>query len=143
MSARLKGYLTIKLDRELHIPLFSSSVEAGIPDRIDDPTEINLLEFLIKHPDSTFAVPARGNSMLDAGIQPGEILIADSAIQAKRDDIVIAAVDGECTVKRLRDVGGHLRLVPDSKSYTGPTVVRGQDIDVLGVVTFKVTPMRL
>lgn len=144
VGAQLKGYLTLNLDREWRIPLFITPVQAGIPERIDDPSEneISLLEYLIKHPASTFAVPASGDSMLGAGIDPGDLLIVDSAVEANRNDIVVASVDGECTVKRLREVGGHLWLVPDSQTYKGPSVVRGQQIDVLGVVTFKITKMR-
>lgn len=144
MATQLKGYLTVKTDRQWRVPLFCTPVQAGIPSQIDDAmaSEISLLDYLIKHPASTFAVPANGDSMEDAQIGDGDILLADSAIEARRNDIVIALVDGECTVKRLREVGGNLWLVPDNKNYTGPSVVRGRDIKVLGVVTFKITDMR-
>nr|WP_283092779.1 S24 family peptidase [Providencia rettgeri] len=63
---------------------------------------INLNSTLIKHPDSTYMLRVEGNSMIDANINDGDVVIVDSALVAKDGDIVIASVDGEFTVKRLK-----------------------------------------
>lgn len=84
-------------------PLFMSSVEAGFPSPAEDYIEgrLDLNKHLIKHPAATFFVRVSGNSMINAGIYPGDILIVDRSLEAADKKIVIAVVDGELTVKRL------------------------------------------
>lgn len=88
---------------------------------------------LINHPSATYFVKAAGDSMKDAGIGEGDLLVVDSSRTAVHGDIIIAAVDGEFTVKKL-----HLRvqLNPMNPAYS-PIVVGSEDtLDVFGVVTY-------
>lgn len=80
----------------LNIPLFLDRVAAGFPSPAADYMEerINLNSTLIKHPDSTYMLRVEGNSMIDANINDGDVVIVDSALVAKDGDIVIASVDG-------------------------------------------------
>ena len=89
---------------DVSIPFFSSRVQAGFPSPADDHLEdtLDLNKYLIHHEESTFFVRAQGDSMLDAGIYPGDILVVDKSLDAKNGKIVIAVVDGEFTVKRLQ-----------------------------------------
>ncbi len=82
-------------------PLFSDLVQCGFPSPAADYVEqrIDLNQLLIQHPSATYFVKASGDSMIDGGISDGDLLIVDSAITASHGDIVIAAVDGEFTVK--------------------------------------------
>lgn len=85
------------------LPLFSMSVNAGSPCPADDYVEerLDLARFLVKRPSSTFYVRVEGESMIDASVHPGDLLVVDRSLEARHKDIVIAIVDGEFTVKLL------------------------------------------
>ncbi|MCK5915255.1 MAG: translesion error-prone DNA polymerase V autoproteolytic subunit, partial [Deltaproteobacteria bacterium] len=85
-------------------PLFFVPVSAGFPSPADDYVEncLDLNKHLVKHPTATFFVRAKGASMIDAGIHSGDILIVDRALDATDKKVVIAVIDGEFTVKRIR-----------------------------------------
>ncbi len=106
----------------LELPLHSSKVAAGNPspaeDHVDDTLDLN--DYLVERPDSTYMLRVEGESMLDAGILPNDILIVDRALDASHNKIVIAAVDGQLTVKRLFSRGGIIKLIPENKNY--PTI---------------------
>ena len=84
------------------IPLYTERVAAGFPSPADDYLEdkIDLNQYLVKHPASTFLVRASGNSMINAGIFPNDILVVDKSVKAESGNVVIAIIDGELTVKR-------------------------------------------
>lgn len=83
--------------------IFSSKVAAGFPSPADDHIEgkLDLNLHLIRRPAATFFVRAEGESMKDAGIFAGDLLVVDRGIQPQPEDVVIAVVHGELTVKRL------------------------------------------
>ena|SRR6185312_16275415 len=119
-------------------PLYNSSVSAGFPVLADDhiDTKINLSELLIKNPAQTFLVRASGESMLDAGIRSGDILIVDKSIEPISGKIVIAAIDGHLTVKRLaKNKAGVYQLVPENKKFKPIEVLAENNVTILGVVT--------
>lgn len=102
------------------IPLYSSRVQAGFPSPADDYIECNLdlnSEY-IKHPSATFLVKATGESMIDAGIFNGDVLVVDKSLDAVDGKIVIAALNGELTVKRLSRRGGCVRLLPANPKFS-------------------------
>lgn len=120
-------------------PLFSDLVPCGFPSPAQDYVEkrIDLNELMVQHPSATYFVRSTGDSMTGAGISDGDLLVVDSARKPAHGDIVIAAVDGEFTVKRL-----HLRpvvmLKPENSAYA-PIMPGSEDtLDILGVVTFIV-----
>ena len=88
------------------LPLFLSKVRAGFPSPADDylDKKLDLNEHLIKHPTATFFVKVKGDSMIKAGIHSGDILVVDRSLEAKDKRIVIAVVNGEFTVKRVRKI---------------------------------------
>lgn len=96
------------------IPLYASRVSAGYPMPADDYIErtIHLDQSLVKHPESTFLVITSGDSMVNAGIYSGDMLVVDKRITPTNSKIVVAAVDGELTVKRLSLEGGCMHLLP-------------------------------
>lgn len=122
---------------KLAIPLFISKVPAGFPSPSDDYIEqhLDLNEYLIKHPAATFMVRVSGHSMVDAGIHPNDILIVDRSLEPMPGKVVIAAVNGEFTVKRLQqNKAGQWLLSPANKQY--PTIVVDplQEVTIWGVV---------
>jgi DNA polymerase V len=135
---------------KLEIPLFTLRVPAGFPypgeDYIDEKLDLN--KFLIKHPESTFFVKVEGDSMIDAGIHSGDILIVDRSLEATSGDIVIAALDGDMVVKQLRiSNDGNYCLVPQNSCYKPVEITPDKDFKIWGVVTgsirlFKHTRIR-
>lgn len=121
------------------VPLFSDLVPCGFPSPAADYVEqrIDLNELLVSHPSSTYFVKAAGDSMNEAGINDGDLLVVDSARTADHGDIVIAAVEGEFTVKRLQ-LRPTVQLIPMNSAYS-PIMVGSEDtLDVFGVVTYIV-----
>ena len=123
----------------IDLPLYSDLVQCGFPSPAADYVEqrIDLNELLIAHPSSTYFVKAAGDSMIEAGISDGDLLVVDSSRTAEHGDIVIAAVEGEFTVKRLQ-LRPTVQLIPMNSAYS-PIIVGSEDtLDVFGVVTFIV-----
>lgn len=118
-------------------PLYSSRVQAGFPSPADDYIEdhLDLNEYLIKHPAATFFVKAEGQSMIGANIQSGDLLIVDRSIPATHGKIVIAAIQGELTVKRLYHQHGKVQLLPENPDFQPIDVSENSDLIIWGVVT--------
>ena len=119
------------------IPLFADPVEAGFPSPADDYLDemLDLNEHLIKNPTATFMVRAKGDSMINAGIRSGDLLVVDKSLEAANEDIVIAMIDGHFTVKRLRRSGGTLRLVPENPAHSPIVINSESNVEIWGVVT--------
>jgi len=125
---------------KLRIPLFSSPVQAGFPSPADDHMDksLDLNEHLVSNPASTFFVKAKGDSMKDAGITSGDILIVDRSVNPKDKQIVVAMLDGEFTVKRLRRKKGQVFLVAENNSFAPIEITDEQELVIWGVVTFVI-----
>ncbi|MDY0189935.1 MAG: translesion error-prone DNA polymerase V autoproteolytic subunit [Desulfuromonas sp.] len=121
---------------QLEIPLFLEAVAAGFPSPASDYCErrLDLNELCVKRPAATYFVRAQGDSMLDAGIFPGDVLVVDRSLDAKHGDIVIVAFDGELTVKKLETTPS-VRLVPMNTKYAPIVVPEESDLEIFGVVT--------
>ena len=135
----MQFYSPTELREIVALPLFSDLVPCGFPSPAADYVEqrIDLSELLIQHPSATYFVKASGDSMIEAGISDGDLLVVDSSRKADHGDIVIAAVDGEFTVKRLQ-LRPTIQLNPMNSAYS-PIIVGSEDtLDVFGVVTFIV-----
>lgn len=119
------------------IPYMSHSVRAGFPSPADDYVEkrIDLNEVLIKHREATFFLRVRGHSMTGAGIDDGDELIVDRAITPEHNRIVVAAVDGELTVKRFYQRNGVVKLLAENSQYPDIEFKSGQEMVIWGVVT--------
>ena len=125
------------------LPLFSDLVPCGFPSPAADYVEqrIDLNQLVIQHPSATYFVKAAGDSMIEAGIGDGDLLVVYSAITASHGDIVIAAVDGEFTVKRLQ-LRPSVQLVPMNSAYSSITLGSEESLNVFGVVTHVVKAVR-
>lgn len=118
-------------------PLFLDAISAGFPSPADDYVErpLDLNEHLVDNPAATFMVRVCGDSMIDAGILDGDILVVDRSREAASGKIVVAVLDGELTVKRLVRSGGRLLLVPENEAYAPMEIAEGRELLVWGVVT--------
>ncbi|MDY7011235.1 MAG: translesion error-prone DNA polymerase V autoproteolytic subunit [Planctomycetota bacterium] len=121
--------------RRSRLPLVSARVEAGFPSPAEDYIDCNLdlNEYLIRHPAATYFVRVSGNSMTEAGIQDGDLLIVDRALQPTDGDVVIAVLFGEPTLKRIQKRGGKILLVADNGDYSPIEVGPEADFQIWGV----------
>jgi len=120
------------------LPLFLANVPAGFPSPADDYVDrkLDLNEYLVKHPSATFFVRVEGESMINAGIHCGDVLIVDRALEATDKKIVIANVGGELTVKRIRKIKSKLFLAAENPDFEPIEVKGGEQFEVWGVVTY-------
>ncbi len=119
------------------LPLYGTAVRAGMPTPGDDFMEgrLDLHTHVVQHPQATFFVRVQGDSMLGAGIHEGDILVVDRSLEAREGSIVIAVLDGDLTVKRLRRRNGGVELVPENEKYPVIKVGPEQEFRIWGVVT--------
>ena len=117
-------------------PLYASRVPAGFPSPADDYVDKRLdLNDLIERPAATFFVTITGDSMTGASIHHGDLLVVDRSLEASDGKIIIAAVNGELTVKRLSLKNGEAWLMPENPAYPPLRITEGLDCVIWGVVT--------
>lgn len=123
---------------KLELPFFISPVAAGFPSPAEDyqDRKLDLNDLLIKRPSSTFFVRVSGPSMTGAGIFDGDLLVVDRSVTATDNKIVIAVVNGEFTVKRIRKKGERVFLQPENTSFKEMEILPGMDFVVWGVVVY-------
>ena len=123
--------------RVLPLPLFSGKVAAGFPSPADDYVEksLDLNELLVQKPAATFFVRAQGESMLGAGIHPNDILVVDRSLEPVPGKIVICALNGELTVKRLERHNGQWQLKAENPAYADIIIHEELELVIWGVVT--------
>jgi len=122
----------------LALPLYLSPVSAGFPSPAEDyiDKKLDLNEHLIRNPAATFFVRVDGESMRDAGIASGDLLVVDRSQEPRNKAIVIAAVNGELTVKRLKKARSRLWLVPENPDFSPIEILPEMQFDIWGVVTY-------
>ena len=137
MHLTVKSILRASVHSRIKQPLFLVRIAAGFPSPADDYIEkhLDLNEHLVKHPSATFFVKVEGESMINAGIHNGDILIVDRSLEAADKKIIVAVVNGELTVKRVRKEKGALFLVPENDDFKPLCVTEEMDFQVWGVVT--------
>lgn len=118
------------------LPIFSSKVQAGFPSPADDYIEgyLDLNTKFITHPASTFVLQVSGDSMVDAGIFSGDWLLVDRSLTASDGKIVIAAVNGELTVKRLSCKDNRVQLLPANPKFKPIDITEDSEMVIWGVV---------
>jgi len=121
----------------LYIPMYLHSVAAGFPSPADDHIveDINLNKLLISHPTATFLLKAAGNSMVVFGINQNDILVVDKSLTPKDGKIIVAAINGELIVRKLKITKDEVFLISKHQSYPTIKVEEGVDNVIWGVVT--------
>jgi len=134
-SAHLDIY-SAQTDTELNLPLFEG-VRAGFPSPAADfiDVSIDLNKHLIKHPSATFYARAKGDSMKDAGIFDGDLLIVDKSIDPADGRIAICYLNGEFTVKRIKKDKDEVWLIPANTAYQPIKMEEGSSLTIWGIVT--------
>jgi len=143
LVARLKlaGFLDSTPDRRLAPtrrffarPLAESPVRAGLAETVDDgeAEALTIDDYLIERPSSTVLIRVKGDSMMDAGIFDGDLVVVEKRPSAHKGEIVVAIVDNQFTLKRLDLENGRFVLKPENKGYP---VIRPEDaLEIFGVM---------
>lgn len=122
------------------LPLYGYKVAAGFPSPADDyvETRLDLNQLLVRNRSATFFLRVQGDSMINAGIHDGDIIVVDRSLEPGDRTVVVAAINGELTVKRLRLRNGRAELHAENPAYA-PIVLGGeQELGIWGVVTHTV-----
>ncbi len=119
------------------LPLYLNPVSAGFPSPADDYVEeqLNLHSYLVRNPAATFFLRAQGESMINAGIHHGDLLIVDRSLEAAHGRVVIVALDGELTVKRLVRRERKVLLLPENPDYAPIDITEREHVHIWGVVS--------
>lgn len=125
---------------ELRLKYADSGIFCGFPSPAQDYLDrtLNFNEDIIKHPAATFYAKAMGDSMVEAGIEEGDILVIDKALEARNGDIVVAHINQEFTVKYLdtsEQEKGIVRLLPGNPRYKPIVLSEGDELNIWGVVS--------
>lgn len=125
---------------KLELPLSGSWVRAGFPSPADDFIEnsIDLNKELVKNPASTFYARVAGDSMVDMGIEEGDLLVIDKSLDPYNNCIAVCFLDGEFTLKRVELYDGHILLVPANEKFKPIKVTEDNDFMVWGVVKYVI-----
>ena len=125
------------------LTLYATRVAAGFPSPAEDYVEgaLDLNRHLVRHPAATFFVRVAGDSMINAGIHTGDILIVDRSLEARDGKVVIAVVDGELTVKRLRIEADAVWLAPENDGFEPIRITEAMRFEIWGVVTNVIHPL--
>lgn len=121
-------------------PLVAAKAAAGFPSPATDHVErrLDLHEYLVLHPEATFFMRVKGDSMTGAGIHDGDLLIVDRSLEAVPGRVIVAAIDGELTVKRLQRNRGRIVLKSENPACPDISVSDTQDLQIWGVVAYVV-----
>ena len=133
----IKEIIKIKIQNKVYHQFYSCAVTAGFPSPADDYLEskLDLNDYLIKHPSATFFVRVAGDSMVNAGIHNNDIIIVDRSIKPKHGKIIVAALDGQMTVKRLYRRDKKVILLPENKLFKPIEISDSMEIVIWGVAT--------
>lgn len=127
----------------IHVLELMATVRAGFPSPAEDlgAKRIDLTAKLIKHPQATFLMKARGESMKDAGIFDGDVLVVDRAIQARSGHVVIAVIEGEFVCKTLSMRAGRMKLKAANPGHPDIVPKDSQTVEIWGVVIHAIKSM--
>jgi DNA polymerase V len=136
----VKSILKGTSNSSLHLPSFSAPVSAGFPSPADDliDKKLDLNEALIAHPAATFFVRVQGESMKDAGILDDDLLVVDRSLTPKNGQVVVAVINGEFTVKKIKKDKNRLFLIPENKKFSPLEITEEMDFMIWGVVTYAI-----
>ena len=132
--------------RPVYLPLYDQRVTAGFPVPLDNDErsqDINILSLLCPHPEASYLIRVKGDSMIDAGIMSGDIVIVDKSNRNPGPkEIAVCELNGEYTLKHFVEEDGVGWLVPDNPDYQRFRVSEGDDFSIWGTVTYIIHKAR-
>jgi DNA polymerase V len=136
-ESRAARIFAAEFSSSCRLNLYQQPVAAGFPSPAEDyiDRKLDLNRYYVKNPAATFYVRVDGNSMIGAGIHSGDLLIVDRSLKPLSGRVVIAVINGEHTVKRLRKEGDRVFLMAENADYAPIEVSEFEELYVWGVVT--------
>ncbi|MDE6284053.1 MAG: translesion error-prone DNA polymerase V autoproteolytic subunit [Muribaculaceae bacterium] len=128
------------LSTELPLPFADGGIQAGFPSPAEDiiTENLDLNRLLIRHPAATFYGRVWGDSMIDEGIHPGDIIVIDRSIEPTNGCLALCCVDHEFTLKRIRFEKNLVWLIPANEMFDPILVTPDQEFEVWGVITYSI-----
>ena len=133
-------FFTPDFTTQLDLPLAGTAIAAGFPSPAEEYLDLalDLNKELIKHPAATFYARVKGDSMVDAGIQDGDLLVIDKALEPKEGAIAVCYLDGEFTVKRLAVQEEGVYLMPANAEFKPIRITEENNFLVWGLVAYVI-----
>ena len=127
----------IEESSDLELQVFDSRIHAGFPSPAQGSfaDSVDLNHELINNPAATFCARVIGDSMIDSGINEGDMLIIDRSIEPSDGDIAVCFIDGDFTVKRILIKNDEISLVPANRKYPVIRVPKESNFVIWGVVS--------
>ncbi|UGS19834.1 LexA family protein [Flavobacterium cyclinae] len=139
-TTTILDFYTPDFSTELEVPYVDVGISAGFPSPADDFIEltIDLNRELIKHKDSTFFAKVKGDSMKNAGIFNGDLLIIDKSLEPQDGKIAICQIDGDFTVKRIKKENDIVWLIAENEDYKPIKVTEENELMIWGIVIHSI-----
>lgn len=136
-SSKTLDIFSASTETELQLPLISEGISAGFPSPAIDFVDlsIDMNKHLVKHPSTTFYGRVKGESMKDAGIFDGDLLVIDKSLEPIDNKIAVCYIDGEFTIKRIKKDKNEVWLIPANDAYSPIQIKEGNDFQIWGIVT--------
>ena len=133
-------FFTPDFTTQLELPLAGTAIAAGFPSPAEEYLDLalDLNKELIRHPAATFYARVKGDSMVDAGIQDGDLLVIDKALEPKEGSVAVCYLDGEFTVKRLAVQEEGVYLMPANEEFKPIRITEENDFLVWGIVAYVI-----
>lgn len=133
-------FYSAETSTELELPFAKDGISAGFPSPANDYLDLSLdlNKALIKNPSATFYGKVKGLSMIEAGIDEGDILIIDKSLEPKNNALAVCFIDGEFTLKKIKKEKNKLMLMPANKDYEPINITDDNEFAIWGIVTYVI-----
>jgi DNA polymerase V len=119
-----------------YIGLISCGFPSPADDHLDEAIDLN--KEYIKNKSSTFFGRVNGDSMIDAGLDDGDLLVIDKSLKPQDGKIAVCFIDGEFTVKRIKIENGRIWLMAENKNYQSIEITEGNELTIWGIVVHSI-----
>lgn len=139
MEGEVKLIITeVSEDSTASVPITATSIAAGFPSPADDymdaPMDLN--RYVVRNHASTFYARVKGLSMVDDGIDEGDLIVIDKSLEPTDNCLAVCYIDGDFTLKRFKREGAHGWLIPANKAFSPIKVSKENDFLIWGIVTY-------
>lgn len=133
-----------EVESNIPLPYINEGIQAGFPSPAQGyiSESIDLNSELIEHPVATFYGKVVGDSMIEEGIESGDILIIDRSLEPHNLDLAVCCLDGDFTLKRIKIANDKVWLVPSNKNFESILVTEDNNFAIWGIVTYVIKKYR-
>lgn len=136
-SSKNFEFFSVSTETELKLPIVDAGISAGFPspaqDFLDNSIDLNI-EY-IKNPATTFFGRVKGFSMIDAGLDNGDLIIIDKSLEPSNGKIAVCHIDGDFNIRRIKIQQNKIWLVAENIDYKDIEITEANDFLIWGVVT--------